>query len=375
MNRRSTFAPALAGVLLVCAALGRATVHAQEHSDTAQSGAELYRASCAACHGADGRGAPIAAVGFTTTLPDFSDCSFATREQAADWFAVAHDGGPVRSFERRMPAFGEALTDPEISAIVEYIRRFCDDPRWPRGELNFPRPLVTEKAYPEDEAVLTTSMRSDGGRAITNQFLYEKRLGAKSQFEIDVPFAVRQSTNGPWEHGLGDVSVAFKQVLFHSLARGTIVSLNGEVLLPTGKETLGLGKGVTVFEPFLTAGQALPANGFLHLQAGAELSTDTAKSAHEAFWRGAVGRTFEQGRFGRAWSPMVELLGAREMGSGATVEWDVLPQVQITLSKRQHVIVNGGVRIPLNMRAERDAQVIAYFLWDWFDGGLWDGWR
>ena len=52
-----------------------------------------------------------------------------------------------------------------------------------------------------------------------------------------------------------------------------------------------------------------------------------------------------------------------------------MPQVQITLSKRQHVIVNGGVRIPLNMRAERDAQVIAYFLWDWFDGGLWDGWR
>jgi hypothetical protein len=38
------------------------------------------------------------------------------------------------------------------------------------------------------------------------------------------------------------------------------------------------------------------------------------------------------------------------------------------------VILNVGVRLPVNDREGRDTQVITYLLWDWFDGGLWDGW-
>ena len=172
MIQRFAIAPAV-GTLLVCAAFGHNPLIAQQPIVVAQqpiavaqqppitprSGAELYRSACAACHGADGRGSQPAAVGFSTPLPDFTDCSFATREPDADWFAIAHDGGPVRAFDRRMPAFGEALTDAELAAIVEHIRDFCGEPRWPRGELNLPRPLVTEKAFPEDEAVLTTTVR------------------------------------------------------------------------------------------------------------------------------------------------------------------------------------------------------------------------
>jgi Cytochrome C oxidase, cbb3-type, subunit III len=45
------------------------------------------------------------------------------------------------------------------------------------------------------------------------------------------------------------------------------------------------------------------------------------------------------------------------------------------LSRRQHIMVNAGVRIPLTNRAERDTQFLPYLLWDWFDGGLFDGWR
>ena len=33
-----------------------------------------------------------------------------------------------------------------------------------------------------------------------------------------------------------------------------------------------------------------------------------------------------------------------------------------------------GVRVPANDREGRSTQVITYFLWDWFDGGLLDGW-
>jgi hypothetical protein len=71
---------------------------------------------------------------------------------------------------------------------------------------------------------------------------------------------------------------------------------------------------------------------------------------------------------------MVELLGAREFATGARTEWDLLPQVQITLSKRQHIMLNIGTRIPVNNSGQRNTQVLFYLLWDWFDGGLRDGW-
>jgi hypothetical protein len=363
-------------VFIVLASIaGAASLHADQSPSTTRSGADVYRAACAACHGADGRGVPQSMVGFDTPLPDFTDCSFATREPTADWFAIAHDGGPVRAFDRMMPAFGEALTAEEIERGIDHIRGFCPDPAWPRGELNLPRPLVTEKAYPEDEAVLTATIDTSPASAVTHQFLYEKRLGARSQYEVAVPFAVRQSSTGAWQRGLGDVALALKHVLAHSLRRGSIVSVTGEVVLPTGKETQGLGKGVTVFEPFVTVGQVLPANGFLHVQAGAELPVDRENAGREAFWRAAIGRTFEQGRFGRAWSPMLEILGARELETGARAAWDLVPAMQVTLSKRQHVMLAAGVRVPLTDRSQRHPQVITYFLWDWFDGGLRDGWR
>ena len=56
-------------------------------------------------------------------------------------------------------------------------------------------------------------------------------------------------------------------------------------------------------------------------------------------------------------------------------EWDVVPQVQVTLSKLQHVMVAGGVRLPLNQREERPAQALVYLLWDWFDGGFLEFWE
>jgi hypothetical protein len=79
--------------------------------------------------------------------------------------------------------------------------------------------------------------------------------------------------------------------------------------------------------------------------------------------------------FGRTWTPMVELLAAREIVSGEPVLWDLVPQMQISLNTRQHLLLNIGVRTPLNARSGRQTRVLVYLLWDWFDGGLFDGWR
>jgi hypothetical protein len=340
-----------------------------------ETAASLYRSACAACHGADGRGASPALVGFDTPLPDFTDCSFSTVEPDADWLAVSHDGGPARGFSRRMPAFGEAMNDAELQQVLDHLRGFCADPAWPRGELNVPRALVTEKAFPENESVLTTTINTTGPGHVGNEFLYERRLGSRTQYELVVPVQLREGAGGGWERGLGDVAFALKRVLAHSLDRGHILSAAGELVLPTGQETQGLGGGVTVFEPFVAFGQLLPGDGFVQAQAGLELPFDTAIAGREAFWRVAAGKSVSQGRFGRSWSPMVELLAARDLEDGATTHWDLVPQMQVTLNTRQHIMINAGVRFPLNDRADRPTQVITYFLWDWFDGGLLDGWR
>jgi hypothetical protein len=70
---------------------------------------------------------------------------------------------------------------------------------------------------------------------------------------------------------------------------------------------------------------------------------------------------------------MIEVLGKAEIESGE-VDWDLLPQVQVSLNKRQHVLANVGVRFPVNDVEARDTQILFYVLWDWFDGGLLDGW-
>ncbi len=338
------------------------------------SAAVLYQANCAACHGPDGRGQPASQVGFDVPLPDFSQCNFASREPDGDWFAVIHDGGPVRGFDEMMPAFGDALSDEQIQQVLEHVRTFCGEDAWPRGELNLPRPLVTEKAYPEDEAVITTTVAAEGPGAVMNEFLYEKRLGARSQIEISLPIGLIDTGEpATWEAGVGDLAVGFKHALFHSLASGSIFSLGGEVVLPTGDEARGFGKGTTVLEPFLAFGQFLPAESFLQLQALGEFPVDRDVQDEIAI-RAALGRTWTAGRFGRAWTPMVEILAGRELESGAETNWDLLPQIQVTLNTRQHIMANLGVRLPLTNAETRDAEVLFYLLWDWFDGGFFDGW-
>lgn len=167
------------------------------------SGAELYRVACAACHGADGTGAPAHQVAFEEPLPDFTDCGFATREPDADWLAVSHGGGPARAFSRMMPAFGEALSEEQLLRAVSHVRTFCADRRWPRGELNLPLALFTEKAYPEDEVVWRTGVAAEGPGEVADRFVYEKRLGARHQLEVIVPTAWREAAPpaGPGRSG------------------------------------------------------------------------------------------------------------------------------------------------------------------------------
>jgi hypothetical protein len=341
------------------------------------TGKEVFRAGCAACHAPDGKGMPQTTVGFEppSTFPDFTDCNATTREPNPDWRSIIHNGGPARGFSEIMPSFTEALTAGQIEKVIQHLRSFCREKSWPRGELNLPRALVTEKAFPEDEAVIQTAVDAEGGRTVANELVYEKRFGIRNQVEVAVPFGFQQQDTSTWFGGVGDMKLAYKRALASNLRTGSIFSLVGEAVLPTGNKARGLGKGVTIFEGFAAYGQLLPRDSFLQFQGGVELPTHTEDAARAVFWRTVLGKSIAQENgLGRLWSPMVELLADRELAAGEKINWDVLPQLQVTLSRRQHIRANIGVRFPVNNTGSRSTQLVFYLLWDWFDGGLRDGW-
>ena len=374
--RRVLLAVVLWQVACAAAALsaGQAPASPTVRPPAPRTGAEIYRDACVTCHAPDGRGAPQPVVGFDTPLPDFTNCAFASGEPDPDWYAVVHRGGPVRGLDRHMPAFGDVLSPREIELAISHVRTFCGDPRWPRGDLNFPRAFFTEKAFPENEAVWETTFAGGSEAAVGNALIFERRIGSRSQLELMVPLDLQRLEDGEWRAGLGDVAVAFKRSLFASLEHGRIGAAGAELILPTGQESRELDNGFAIVEPFAMWGQALPRSSFLQMHGGIELPTDTTRGGREAFLRTAIGTTFAQDQgFGRAWSPQVEVLWARPQGESS--EWDVVPQLQITLSKLQHVMVAGAVRIPVTQRSERPTQALVYLLWDWYDGSFFDFWK
>src|SRR5437868_9283687 len=213
----------------------------------ARNGERIYKSACTECHGRDGKGAPesISAFERPDSFPDFTRCDQTTAEVNTAYKSVLVHGGPNHGFSQIMPSFGEALSSQEIDDLIAYLREFCPNPHWPRGELNLPRALVTEKAYPEDEVVISTGLNAHGAPGGTTHIIHEQRFGVKNQIEIDVPVNF-QDQNQTWYGGVGDTTLGVKRVMFSSLQSdsimrpsGSILSLFGGAVLPTGNRARG----------------------------------------------------------------------------------------------------------------------------------------
>jgi mono/diheme cytochrome c family protein len=342
-----------------------------------RNGDEIYREACIGCHGPHGEGQPKVIVGFDPpkTMPDFTKCDQTTPEYNRDYKAVIRDGGLERSFSQVMPSFRDALTSEQMDMVIQTLRGFCKEKAWPRGEMNFPLALVTEKAFPEDESLIKTGINLQGAPGVTNEFAFEKRYGKRNQLEVAIPFNFDHSGAG-WLGGIGDVVIGWKRALLANVQTGTILSVQGEVALPTGNRSRGFGTGTTTYGTFASFGQMLPKNSFLQVQGGGDLPVNTNKSPQSVFLRTALGKSFSDNHgLGRMWSPIIEAVASRDLIDGAATNWDVVPQFQVTLSRRQHIRGNLGVSVPVTNTAGRPIQLKLYFLWDRADGGLFDGWR
>ncbi len=391
MASRALTSIALAAILYVGVA-GVISLHAAQDATTPPTSLAnalppnadseyIWKNTCATCHAVDGTGSPQSVVGFTQpfpngdSLPDFTDCTTNTVEPFADWNSVIHRGGPIRGLDRHMPAFGDALTDEQIEAMVHYLWTFCKEPGWPRGDLNFPRAFFTEKAFPESESVWTTGITTQGAKAVSNNLVYEHRIKRRSQYEVTIPLGFEQtSPGGAWNRGLGDVELALRRSFIAKLDHSFIFAAGGAVTLPTGKDEVGLGEGVTIWEPFAMFAKGVGANGFVQVHGGYMASSNRTNVENSTYLRQAWGYTYAQDQgFGRAWTPMAEVLWSKEHGGRSVV--DVVPQMQVSLSKLQHILISVGVSVPATQREGRHPQFLTYFLWDWFDGKLTQYWH
>lgn len=343
-----------------------------------RNGKAVWNGGCIACHGADGKGAPESNTVFTRpdTWPDMTRCDQTTPEPDSAYKAVILHGGRGLGFSQIMPAFGDLLTNEQIDDVIAYLRTFCtNDHHFPLGVLNLPRALATEKAFPENELVLSTAANASGPGGWTTDVIHEQTFAGKNQLEVDVPVDYAR-VDGAWTSDVGDITVGLKRVLFSSKRAGSLLSVQGGILLPTGDSNRGFGAGTTQFEPFAAYDQLLTNRTFLQLQLGADLPVDTAIAPRSLFFRSATGASFAPDHgLGRLYSPMVEFVGKRDFMTSASTQWDVLPEMQVTLSRRQHIRGAVGYRKPFMDVSGRPPQVEFYVLWDRAEGHFWEGWR
>ena len=347
------------------------------HPDLAD-GKKVWNGGCIACHGADGKGAPETQTVFQRpdTWPDFTRCEQTTPEPDSAYKAVILHGGRGLGFSQIMPAFGDLLSEKQIDDVIAYLRSFCkNDHHYPLGVLNLPRAMVTEKAFPEDELVITTAAAASGPASWTTDVIHEQTFKGKNQLEVDVPVNYARQ-NGSWTSGLGDITVGMKRTLFSSERAGSIVSVQGGVLLPTGDKKRTFGAGTTQFEPFAAYDQLITNRTFVQLQLGATLPVDTSVAPRSLFFSSALGGSVAPDHgLGRLFSPMVEMLATRDYKTGAQTDWDLMPEMQVTVSRRQHIRAAAGYRKPMTDVSGRAPQIDFYVLWDWAEGHFWNGWR
>ena len=93
--------------------------------------------------------------------------------------------------------------------------------------------MITEKAFPENETVIAGSINASGTPASARRSFYEQRIGASAMVEVAIPYDFTHES-GDWGSAFGDLALGYKRKLFHSLKKGSIFSVGGEIIAPTG---------------------------------------------------------------------------------------------------------------------------------------------
>jgi len=242
--------------VLTVACLGAVVYAADAHGllDPLLHGREIFQKHCALCHGADAKGTGQLAATLPRKPANLTDCRLTAEDPVEVIQGVIRHGGSYVSRSPVMPAWQGTLSEAEIADVAAYVKSLCTDPDWLPGDLNFPRPLITGKAFPDQEVIV-------GGRFARNRLdvtelfgVMDYRVDGLTNVEIKVRGLFRDPDTAPNHAGLGDTALSVKRVVAYSVERRALASLGLEVSLPTGREPNGLGDGEVVWEPNVRAG-------------------------------------------------------------------------------------------------------------------------
>ncbi len=93
---------------------------------TRESGAALYQAFCAQCHGIRGDGMGINIRDMSVQPRNHTDGEWMSGRSDADLFKAVKEGGLAMSKSLLMPPWGGVLSDDEIHRLVAYMRELCN---------------------------------------------------------------------------------------------------------------------------------------------------------------------------------------------------------------------------------------------------------
>jgi mono/diheme cytochrome c family protein len=352
--------------------LGGAAVVPVFADDTAASlprGAEIYQGICATCHGPKGRPDPDSALvqSLGVVPANFADPLFNSREPLSDWKIVVTHGGQALAFSEQMPAYGDSLSEDDIDAVLAYVKTLGGQHDYPDGALNMLLPIRTKKAFPEDEWVWKQRYtEQDGDNTWKNTLEYEFRVGERGQGILELTHEVEGSHSE-----FGHFEPGFKYVLKHDLRSGFILTGAAQVGVP-------LNSGAHwEFLPYLAFGKIL--SDAWTLQGSGRLKLDLEDSDKSSAELAAILHWVNAPR-PRWVFPALEVVAEVpfERGTGpdrkSAIQWSAVPQARIGLNKRGNIALNVGVELPLNDRDRYDWRAYVYFIWDFADGGLLEGW-
>ncbi|MSO34996.1 MAG: cytochrome c [Acidobacteria bacterium] len=322
--------------------------------------AEMWSAWCARCHADDGSG-KVKEPTITVEPMDFTECKVTTPEPDADWARAIAKGGPGVGLSPEMPGFEDSLTREQISGFVKHMRGFCKEARWPSGNANFPRPIITEKAFPENEFLLlpvvshATEPSSASATDVGLVAVYERRIGRRAMYEVGIPF-YNWDFQTSRASAIGDLAVAIKYAAYASTTTPRIVSFGLEATLPTGELYKGFGKGTVVFEPFIAAG-TMVGDWYVQAHGKVELPVDTLVD-RAYLYNVYVGR--DTSAAPNTWTLGVEL-------NGENRELWVTPQIRKGLTGTGALAASLGASIPVKYRGERVVSWVGYLLWEFLE--------
>jgi mono/diheme cytochrome c family protein len=363
-------ARALGVAALLLVALGHAPAAVAKDASRAAgdpaAGRLVYEAACVACHGTTGMADPDSPVvqALDPKPANLADPLFNSREPTSDWLTVVTHGGQALGLSAAMPGQLGSLTEQQIRDVVAYTKTLAPGSEaYPPGELNFFLPIRTKKAFPEDEVVWKSRyVEQDGQDVWRNVLEFEKRFGKRSMFVAEVI----HEDDGT-ESEITEVELGAKRVLRWNLEKRSILSGAVVVALPRDRDASD------EIIPYLAYGRQFGESVVLQSSLRVFLPVDDVGDGQTELAGIVHWRWTERPR---SVFPALELTATApfDSGDGDSVQWTVLPQLRIGLTRGAHVALNLGVEIPLSDQSY-DRRYQMTLLWDFADGSFFKGWR